>query len=60
MPRTASEIVVDTLQAWGVDTIFGYAGDGINGVVEALRTRQDSIRFVTVRHEESAAFMACA
>jgi thiamine pyrophosphate-dependent acetolactate synthase large subunit-like protein len=60
MPRNASDIVVDTLHAWGVDTIFGYAGDGINGVVEALRTRQDRIRFVTVRHEESAALMAAA
>ncbi|RYI98607.1 MAG: pyruvate oxidase, partial [Acetobacteraceae bacterium] len=60
MPRNASEIVVDTLHAWGVTTIFGYAGDGINGVVEALRHRQDKIRFVTVRHEESAAFMAAA
>ncbi|WP_043344016.1 thiamine pyrophosphate-dependent enzyme [Belnapia moabensis] len=60
MPSNASEIVVDTLHAWGVDTIFGLAGDGINGVVEALRTRQDRIRFVAVRHEESAAFMAAA
>jgi pyruvate dehydrogenase (quinone) len=60
MPRNASEIVLDTLHAWGVDTIFGLAGDGINGVVEALRTRQDRIRFVAVRHEESAALMAAA
>ena len=58
MGRNASEIVVDTLIAWGVDRIFGMAGDGINGVVEALRGRQDRIRFVSVRHEESAAFMA--
>ncbi len=60
MGRNASEIVVDTLIAWGVDTVFGMAGDGINGVVEALRTRQGRIRFVSVRHEESAAFMATA
>ncbi len=60
MGRNASEIVVDTLIAWGVDTVFGMAGDGINGVVEALRARQDRIRFVPVRHEESAAFMATA
>lgn len=60
MGRNASEIVVDTLIAWGVETVFGMAGDGINGVVEALRTRQDRIRFVSVRHEESAAFMATA
>src|SRR5205823_2943533 len=45
---------------WGVDTVFGMPGDGINGPVEALRRRQDKIRFIQVRHEESAAFMACA
>ncbi|CAA9282560.1 MAG: putative pyruvate oxidase protein [uncultured Acetobacteraceae bacterium] len=60
MGRNASEIVVDTLIAWGVDTVFGMAGDGINGVVEAMRNRQGRIRFVSVRHEESAAFMATA
>lgn len=56
----ASDILVERLLAWGVDTIFGLPGDGINGVFEALRTRQDNIRFIHVRHEESAAFMACA
>lgn len=40
--------------------IFGLPGDGINGIMEALRVRQDRIRFVQVRHEEAAAFMACA
>jgi pyruvate dehydrogenase (quinone)/pyruvate oxidase len=44
---------------WGVDTIFGLPGDGINGIMESLRSRQDKIRFVQVRHEEAAAFMAC-
>jgi pyruvate dehydrogenase (quinone)/pyruvate oxidase len=44
----------------GVDTIFGIPGDGINGIIEALRTRQDKIRFIQVRHEEAAAFAACA
>lgn len=57
---TASDILVDTLADWGVDTIFGIPGDGINGIIEALRTRQDRIRFIQVRHEEAAAFMACA
>src|ERR1700760_2238143 len=57
---TASDVLVDTLIDWGVDTIFGIPGDGINGVVEALRLRQDKIRFVQVRHEEAAAFNACA
>src|ERR1044071_4823909 len=58
--RTASDVLADRLIDWGVDTIFGLPGDGINGFMEALRTRQDRIRFVLVRHEESAAFMACA
>src|SRR4051812_19186343 len=56
----AAEILVDTLIAWNVEVVFGLPGDGINGVMEALRTRQDKIAFVQVRHEESAAFMACA
>ena len=56
----SSDLTVETLIAWGVDTVFGLPGDGINGLMEALRTRQDRIRFVQVRHEESAAFMACA
>ena len=59
MPTTA-EILIDTIIDWGVDTIFGIPGDGINGIMEALRTRQDKVRFIQVRHEESAAFMACA
>ncbi|MER9332859.1 thiamine pyrophosphate-binding protein [Mesorhizobium sp. M0293] len=59
MPNTA-DILVDTLIAWDVRVIFGLPGDGINGIMEALRTRQDKIRFVQVRHEESAAFMATA
>jgi pyruvate dehydrogenase (quinone)/pyruvate oxidase len=59
MTTTAADVLVETLLDWGVDTVFGIPGDGINGIVEALRTRQDKIRFVQVRHEESAAFMAC-
>ncbi|MEA5503891.1 thiamine pyrophosphate-dependent enzyme [Halotia wernerae UHCC 0503] len=60
MVTTASDVLVDTLIDWDVDTIFGIPGDGINGVMEALRQRQDKIRFIQVRHEEAAAFMACA
>jgi len=60
MAVTAADRLVETLLAWDVDTIFGMPGDGINGIVEALRVRADSIRFIQVRHEESAAFMACA
>src|SRR6476660_10008683 len=60
MAKTGGDILIETLIAWGVDTIFGIPGDGINGVFEALRTRQDQVKFVQVRHEEAAAFMACA
>ena len=60
MAKTTSEIIVERLIDWGVDTIFGLPGDGINGIFEALRVNQDKIRFVQVRHEESAAFMACS
>jgi pyruvate dehydrogenase (quinone)/pyruvate oxidase len=60
MADTGGDILVETLIDWGVDTIFGIPGDGINGVFEALRKREDKIRFVQVRHEEVAAFAACA
>jgi pyruvate dehydrogenase (quinone) len=57
--RTA-DIVAEALIDWKVGVIFGLPGDGINGFIEALRLRQDKIKFVLVRHEESAVFMACA
>jgi pyruvate dehydrogenase (quinone)/pyruvate oxidase len=60
MAMTGGDILVETLIDWGVDTIFGIPGDGINGVFEALRERQDKVRFIQVRHEEAAAFAACA
>jgi pyruvate dehydrogenase (quinone) len=60
MGKTAADVLIDALQSWGVDVVFGLPGDGINGIMESLRQRQDQIRFVQVRHEESAAFMACA
>src|SRR5690242_8849935 len=60
MKKIASESLVERLADWGVDTIFGLPGDGINGLFEALRRHQDRIRFVLVHHEEAAAFMACA
>ncbi|HZA55553.1 MAG TPA: thiamine pyrophosphate-dependent enzyme [Candidatus Udaeobacter sp.] len=59
MAQTAADVLIDTLFDWGVDVVFGLPGDGINGIMEALRKRQNHIRFVQVRHEESAAFMAC-
>jgi len=57
--RTA-DIVAEALIDWNVNVIFGLPGDGINGLIEALRQRQNKIKFILVRHEESAAFMACA
>jgi pyruvate dehydrogenase (quinone) len=59
MTRTSAEVLVDRLAGWGVDTVFGLPGDGINGLMEALRKAQGRIRFIHVRHEESAAFAAC-
>jgi pyruvate dehydrogenase (quinone)/pyruvate oxidase len=59
MAQTAADILIGVLQDWGVDTVFGMPGDGINGIMEALRKQKDTVRFVQVRHEEAAAFMAC-
>ena len=59
MAKTGADILIETLIDWGVDTVFGLPGDGINGIMEALRKRRELVRFVQVRHEESAAFMAC-
>ena len=60
MARIASEALVERLIDWGVDTVFGLPGDGINGIMEGLRRHQDKINFVLVHHEEAAAFMATA
>ncbi|HUK47141.1 MAG TPA: thiamine pyrophosphate-dependent enzyme [Terriglobales bacterium] len=57
---TAGELLIERLIDWGVEVIFGLPGDGINGVMEGLRKQQEKIRFIQVRHEESAAFAACA
>ena len=59
MAITAADVLIDTIYDWGVEVVFGLPGDGINGIMEALRKRQDKVRFVQVRHEEAAAFMAC-
>src|ERR1041384_7138728 len=56
---TAADVLVETLLDWGVEVVFGLPGDGINGIMEALRTHEDKVRFIQVRHEEAAAFMAC-
>ena len=60
MSTTAADVLVDCLVACNVQIVFGLPGDGINGIMESLRQRQREIRFIQVRHEESAAFMACA
>ena len=53
MAKNVSDILVERLIDWGVDTIFGFPGDGVNGIFEALRTHQEKIRFIQVRHEEA-------
>jgi pyruvate dehydrogenase (quinone)/pyruvate oxidase len=55
-----SEVLISRLADWGVDTVFGLPGDGINGIMEGLRRHSDRVRFVLVHHEEAAAFMATA
>ncbi|HEY6366038.1 MAG TPA: thiamine pyrophosphate-dependent enzyme [Candidatus Binatia bacterium] len=59
MATTAADVLIESLHDWGVETIFGLPGDGINGIMEALRQRQDKVRFIQSRHEEAAALMAC-
>ena len=60
MAKTAAEILIDALvDDWGVRHIFSLPGDGINGIYEAMRKRQDDVQLIQVRHEESAAFAAC-
>lgn len=58
MSKQVSDLIVERLIEWGVDTIFGFPGDGVDGFFEALRTHQDKLKFVQVRHEEAAAFAA--
>ncbi len=60
MAVTGGDVLVETLMDWGVEVIFGLPGDGIDGVMEAIRKRQDKVKFIHVRQEEAAAFMACA
>jgi pyruvate dehydrogenase (quinone) len=60
MSETVGDFVMQRLYGWGVRTIYGYPGDGINGFLGALDRASDRLRFVQVRHEEAAAFMACA
>ena len=60
MAKTVSDFFVERLHAWGVRVMFGYPGDGINGVFGALNRAGGKVRFIQTRHEEMAAFMASA
>ena len=60
MTEITAEVLISRLAEWGVDTVFGLPGDGINGIMEGLRRAADRVRFVLVHHEEAAAFMATA
>src|SRR5690348_10033504 len=60
MAKIASESLIERLAEWGVDTVFGIPGDGINGIMEGLRRHREQVRFFLVHHEEAAAFMATA
>ena len=60
MATTVGELILERLVQWGVRRVFGYPGDGINGLIGALARAKDKMEFVQARHEELAAFMACA
>ena len=60
MATTSSDFLVQRLYDWGVSMVYGYPGDGINGVMGALNRAKEKVRFIQARHEEEAAFMACA
>jgi pyruvate dehydrogenase (quinone) len=60
MPETVSDFLLTRLSDWGVNRVYGYPGDGINGIIGALERTTNGLHFIQVRHEEMAAFMACA
>jgi L-alanine-DL-glutamate epimerase-like enolase superfamily enzyme len=60
MAKTVADFLLERLTMWGVRRIYGYPGDGINGLLAALNRAGDRFEFVQARHEEMAAFMACA
>ena len=60
MGKTVSDFLVQKLLDWGITRIYGYPGDGINGIMGALNRAGDRPGFIQVRHEEMSAFMACA
>src|ERR1700728_5240855 len=60
MAQIASELLIERLADWGVDTVCALPGDGISGIMEGLRRHSDRVKFFLVHHEEAAAFMATA
>ena len=60
MSETVGDYLLDRLATWGIKRIYGYPGDGINGIMGAFARAKDRPEFIQVRHEEMAAFMACA
>src|SRR4029077_10428395 len=60
MAQTVGDYLLVRLSEWGVTRIYGYPGDGINGIMGALGRAKGRMQFIQVRHEEMAAFMACA
>ena len=59
MSKQVSDFLIDRIHAWGISRIYGYPGDGINGIMGALNRADGKVEFIQVRHEEMAAFMAC-
>jgi len=59
MRKTVSDFLLSRLTEWGIKRIYGFPGDGINGILGALNRAGDEFEFIQVRHEEMAAFMAC-
>src|SRR3954453_1055060 len=60
MSQTVGSYLLQRLVEWGINRIYGYPGDRINGIVVGLAELEGKLKFVQVRHEEMAAFMACA
>ncbi|MDQ8201792.1 thiamine pyrophosphate-requiring protein [Pelagicoccus sp. SDUM812003] len=58
--QNVSDFIIQRLIDWKVERVYGYSGDGINGAMAALRRKREFMEFIQTRHEESAAFMACA
>ncbi len=59
MAKNVADLLIERLLDWGVDTVFAFPGDGINGIFDAWRQNAEKLKYVQVRHEEAAAFAAC-